>query len=203
MDSGGRWWFGTWGCGASVLHDGGTPFDKGDDTWITFTTADGLADNFLHDIPMYGAAYLWFGLWARLNHIDDFTHHLRFPVEWMKAQRIFICFAPFGYDAPSYAPCNAELFYTWLLLPLRSDCLAKVGQFPLLLAGAIAVYRLARQVPVDDPLHLSDPVARHAEPGKRDLERLGAGDQGCRKPRGCRQAAAGRAGQLVRPAEVT
>ena len=92
------------------------------------------------------AAYLRHGLALPLNHIDDFTHHLRFPVEWMKMRRIAICFAPFGFDAPSYAPCNAELFYLWLMLPFRSDILAKVGQFPFLLAGAAAVYRLAIQM---------------------------------------------------------
>ena len=92
------------------------------------------------------AAYLWLGLSLPLNHIDDFTHHLRFPVEWMKARRISICFAPFGFDAPSYAPCNAELFYLWLLLPFRDDVLAKVGQFPFFLASVVAVYRVARQL---------------------------------------------------------
>jgi len=92
------------------------------------------------------AAYLRLGLSLPLNHIDDLTHHLRFPVEWMKARRIFICFAPFGFDAPSYAPCNAELFYLWLLLPFSDDVLAKVGQFPFFLASAVAVYRLAKQL---------------------------------------------------------
>lgn len=92
------------------------------------------------------AAYLRHGLALPVNHIDDFTHHLRFPVEWMKGQRIAVCFAPFGYDAPSYAPCNAEVFYLWLTLPFRSDVLARVGQFPFLLAGAVAVYRLAIQM---------------------------------------------------------
>ena len=92
------------------------------------------------------AAYLRLGLSLPLNHIDDLTHHLRFPVEWMKARRIFICFAPFGFDAPSYAPCNAELFYLWLLAPFRDDVLAKVGQFPFFLASAVAVYRLAKQL---------------------------------------------------------
>ena len=32
---------------------------------------------------------------------------------------------------------------------------------------------LARQVQVDDPLDLPDPLARHAEPGERDLGRVG------------------------------
>ena len=92
------------------------------------------------------AGYARFGLALPVNHIDDMTHHLRFPVEWMKAGRVTICFAPFGYDAPSYAPCNTELFFLWLLLPLRADVLAKIGQVPFLLAGAVAAYRLAYQI---------------------------------------------------------
>ncbi len=90
-------------------------------------------------------AYLRFGLAVAPDHADDLMHHLRFPVEWMKARRIFIVFAPFAFDAPSYAPCNAELFYMWLLMPLGHDLLAKVGQFPFLILGGIASYRLARQ----------------------------------------------------------
>ncbi len=91
------------------------------------------------------AAYLRLGLSLPLNHVDDLMHHLRFPVEWIKAKRIFICFAPCGMDAPSYAPCNAELLYTYLLLPLQADVLAKIGQFPFFLMGGVATYRLAVQ----------------------------------------------------------
>jgi ligand-binding sensor domain-containing protein len=61
MDGEGRLWLGTWGGGVSVLDDGGTPFDKSDDTWTTFTTADGLADNYVRAIAADGAARLWFG----------------------------------------------------------------------------------------------------------------------------------------------
>ena len=43
IDSAGNWWFSTWDSGASGLDYGGTPFNKGDDNWITFTTVDGLA----------------------------------------------------------------------------------------------------------------------------------------------------------------
>ena len=48
-------------------------------------------------------------------------------------------------------------------------------------AGA-GVRLLARDVRVDDPLDLPDPVARHPEPRERDLERLGQRDPRHRDP---------------------
>jgi ligand-binding sensor domain-containing protein len=63
-DGGGRWWFGTWGSGAGVLDDGGTPFDKGDDTWTTFATVDGLADSRIAGIVEDSEGRLWFGTWG-------------------------------------------------------------------------------------------------------------------------------------------
>jgi ligand-binding sensor domain-containing protein len=45
----------------SVLDDGGTPFDKRDDTWASFTTADGLAENRVYAVSEDGGGRLWFG----------------------------------------------------------------------------------------------------------------------------------------------
>jgi len=64
MDGGGRLWFGTWDGGVSVLDYGGTPFDKDDDTWATFTTAHGLADNDVYVIAVDGGRRLWFGTYG-------------------------------------------------------------------------------------------------------------------------------------------
>ncbi len=50
MDIAGNKWFGTdngVSSGVSVLNDRGTPLDKSDDQWITFTQADGLAPSWL------------------------------------------------------------------------------------------------------------------------------------------------------------
>jgi ligand-binding sensor domain-containing protein len=72
VDGAGRLWFGTYGGGVSVLDDGGTPFDKGDDTWATFTTADGLAGNNVEAIAVDGAGRLWFGMWGSgVSVLDD------------------------------------------------------------------------------------------------------------------------------------
>ena len=61
---------------------------------------------------------------------------------------------------------------------------------------------LAREVQVDDPLDLPDPVARHAEPRERDLGGIGQRDQRHRDARGGRQEAAGRPRQLVQAGQV-
>ena len=61
---------------------------------------------------------------------------------------------------------------------------------------------LAREVQADDPLDLSDPVARHAEPRERDLGGIGQRDQRHRYARGCSQEAAGRPRQLVQAGEI-
>ena len=71
VDGGGQLWFGTWGGGVSVLDDGGTPFDKGDDTWTTFTTVDGLADNEVHAIAVDGGGRMWFGTRGGASMLDD------------------------------------------------------------------------------------------------------------------------------------
>ena len=44
------------------------------------------------------------------------------------------------------------------------------------------IRELARRVRVDDPLDLPDPVARHAEPRERDLERSAQVIKGAEAP---------------------
>ena len=70
-DGGGQLWFGTWGGGVSALDDGGTPFDKGDDTWTTFTTADGLVSNYVRAIATDGGGRLWFGTHPGVSALDN------------------------------------------------------------------------------------------------------------------------------------
>jgi ligand-binding sensor domain-containing protein len=69
-DSKGRLWFGTYGGGVSVLDGGRTPFDKGDDTWVHFTTADGLADNHVMATVADGVRR-WFGTGGGVSVLDD------------------------------------------------------------------------------------------------------------------------------------
>ena len=67
-----RLWFGTYSGGVSVLNYGDTPFDKGDDTWTTFTTTDGLAGNWVWAIAVDGENWLWFGTWG--NGVSVLDH---------------------------------------------------------------------------------------------------------------------------------
>ncbi|MFQ5854548.1 MAG: two-component regulator propeller domain-containing protein, partial [Anaerolineae bacterium] len=71
LDEVGNKWIGTWGSGVSVLDDGGTPHDKGDDTWTTFTTDDGLADGFVWAIAIDAASNEWVATIGGVNVLDD------------------------------------------------------------------------------------------------------------------------------------
>jgi hypothetical protein len=71
QDGGGRSWFGTNGSGAGLLDDGGTPFDKKDDTWITFTAADGLAGDYVYAVVEDSGGRLWFGADGGVSVLDD------------------------------------------------------------------------------------------------------------------------------------
>jgi len=70
MDGEGRLWFGTWGGGVSVLDHGGTPFDKDDDTWATFSAVDGLVSNTIKTMAVDGEDRLWFGTPSGVSVLD-------------------------------------------------------------------------------------------------------------------------------------
>jgi len=70
IDGGNRLWIGTSGSGVSVLDDAGTPLYKGDDMWTTFTTADGLAYDYVEAIAVDSGGRLWFGTWGGVNVLD-------------------------------------------------------------------------------------------------------------------------------------
>ena len=87
-----------------------------------------------------------------------------------------------GLNAASPNADAAKQFLEWVGTPEFAELYANAlpGFFPLLNAAGDArgsagagVRLLARDLQVDDPLDLPDPVARHAEPRERDLERLG------------------------------
>ncbi|MBU0548425.1 MAG: hypothetical protein KKH57_06740, partial [Candidatus Omnitrophica bacterium] len=55
----------------------------------------------------------------------------------------------FETSSGSYYPINAQLFYTWLMLPLRNAFLADAGEAPFYIIGIIAVYSILRKYDVD------------------------------------------------------
>lgn len=61
VDGAGRWWIGTDGGGVSVLEDGSTPLNTGDDTWSAFDNSDGLASDVIRAAAMDSGGRLWFG----------------------------------------------------------------------------------------------------------------------------------------------
>lgn len=87
---------------------------------------------------------------------DSLLYHLAFPAAWIRSGSLNTPFFIFGtgpivfpgslaISTPSYYPINAELFFTWLMLPLRNAFLADLGQTPFYIIGIIAVYSILRK----------------------------------------------------------
>jgi len=66
------WWDGSQyvGGGLALLDHAGTPFDKSDDAWTVFTTADGLSYNRVRSVAVDGNGRIWAGTDNRLNVLD-------------------------------------------------------------------------------------------------------------------------------------
>jgi ligand-binding sensor domain-containing protein len=70
IDASGGKWFATNGGGVSYLNDSGTPTNKADDTWVTFTTSDGLASNYVQEVAIDASGAKWFGA-GKVSYLDD------------------------------------------------------------------------------------------------------------------------------------
>ena len=88
---------------------------------------------------------LWTGLHKTDFLYDSLSYHLHIPATWMHAQRLEIVPAVFGDPAPAYAPSNIELWFLFLLAPLRSDYLAGSGQLPFAALAAAAIVASVRE----------------------------------------------------------
>jgi hypothetical protein len=92
------------------------------------------------------AVVISFGLsHSPLTAYDSLSYHLFFPARWLQEHRLSIIATPFSDEAQSYAPANGELFFLWLMAPLHSDQLARIGQVPFYVLIGIALYALARR----------------------------------------------------------
>ena len=87
---------------------------------------------------------LWSGLHRTTFLYDTLSYHLHMPATWMHDRRIGIVPAVFGDPSPAYAPANLELWFLFLLAPLRSDYLAGVGQLPFAALAACAIVTALR-----------------------------------------------------------
>lgn len=87
---------------------------------------------------------------------DSLLYHLAFPAAWIKSGTLDTPFFIFGsmpvvipgslaVSSPSYFPINAELFFTWFMLPLRNAFLADLGEAPFYFVGIITVYSILRK----------------------------------------------------------
>jgi len=73
---------------------------------------------------------------------DVMTYHLFFPANWVLFEKIFYTPILFGDMSHTYAPSSGMAFFAFLSLPFHGDQMSRVGQFPFLIMGALAVYRL-------------------------------------------------------------
>lgn len=77
---------------------------------------------------------------------DVLTYHLTFPARWVQDAAISIIPTWCGDPAPAYAPLSCEVYYTWLMLPMGDDALARCGQLPFWLLLLCAVGALTREM---------------------------------------------------------
>ncbi|HVV15975.1 MAG TPA: glycosyltransferase family 39 protein [Polyangia bacterium] len=76
---------------------------------------------------------------------DTLSYHLHAPATWLADGRLSIVPSVFGDPAAAYAPANLELWFAFLMAPLRSDFLAGTGQLPFAALGALAIAAAARE----------------------------------------------------------
>ncbi|MFA6129527.1 MAG: hypothetical protein WC731_00890 [Candidatus Omnitrophota bacterium] len=91
---------------------------------------------------------------------DSLQVHLAFPATWITNGNLDNPINIFGSlpilkpgtletCSSSYYPINAQLFFTWLMLPLRNAFLADAGEAPFYIIGIVAVYAILRKYDVN------------------------------------------------------
>lgn len=70
VDGSGLVWTAHHGNGVSLLDHNGTPANKADDTWLNFTSADGLLANRVHSIEFAPDGKVWFGTDDGISILD-------------------------------------------------------------------------------------------------------------------------------------
>ncbi len=83
---------------------------------------------------------------------DSLQYHLSFPAAWVRNGNLNNPIVIFGsrpasieLTALTYYPINAEMFFLWLMLPLRNAFLADIGQAPFYFIGILAVYSILKK----------------------------------------------------------
>jgi hypothetical protein len=93
--------------------------------------------------------------------VDSLQYHLAFPATWIKNHNILnpVCIFSAIKGNPdlsciTFYPINAQLFFAWLMLPLKNAFLADIGEAPFYLIGVIAVYSILRKFSIDKNIAL-------------------------------------------------
>ena len=89
------------------------------------------------------ALTVWLALLDPGYAYDTLTYHLFFPARWIQDGAISVVPTWFGDPAPAYAPSATEVYYTWLMLPMGGDFVARGGQVAFWVLLLCAVYALA------------------------------------------------------------
>jgi len=83
---------------------------------------------------------------------DSLQYHLSFPATWLKSGNLNNPLVIFGSRPTSaeltalmYYPINAELFFFWLMAPLKNAFLADIGEAPFYFIGIAAIYSILRK----------------------------------------------------------
>jgi len=93
-----------------------------------------------------GFTVLVWGVIAPPPPWDAFVYHLPFAADWLQHGAISLVTVPFGDQAGTYFPSNTELYFAWLMMPLRSEMLTSAAQFPFYAGSALLVYATAREL---------------------------------------------------------
>lgn len=96
---------------------------------------------------------------------DSLQGHLAFPATWIRHGNLENRLCIFGATpilhagslettAGTYYPINGQLFFAWLMLPLRNAFLADMGEAPFYIIGIIAAYTILKKYNVEKKLAL-------------------------------------------------
>jgi hypothetical protein len=101
---------------------------------------------------LLGAIILFaFRLWTPDFEHDPLTYQLYFPGQWLASGRLDIVATPFGDNSRAYEPSGASLYYLWLMLPLRSDLFAQMGQVPFFILSLLSLAGISERLGVKSP----------------------------------------------------
>jgi hypothetical protein len=87
---------------------------------------------------------------------DSLQYHLAFPAAWIRGGNLdnpscifasipMVSSQSIEASSTSYYPINAQLFFAWLMLPLRNAFLADIGELPFYIIGIMTVFAILKK----------------------------------------------------------